>query len=102
MRLTVKLVLSTALLATPALAQDIRGLEVCSAEKQMDRRTSCLQANTEFLQQALDRLGRDARRQLAAADTEIAALKSRLAKLEDELAQLKKAAAANKPAADKK
>jgi len=88
MRLTVKLVLSTALLATPALAQDIRGLEVCSAEKQMDRRTSCLQAN--------------ARRQLAAADTEIAALKSRLAKLEDELAQLKKAAAANKPAADKK
>lgn len=89
------------LLTTPAFAQDIRGLEVCTAEKQMDRRTSCLQANTEFLQQALDRHQREARRQLAAADAEIAALKSRLAKLEEDLAQLKKAAA-TKPAADKK
>ena len=105
MRLDQKLSLSllaVVALATPALAQDIRGLEVCTAEKQMDRRTSCLQANTEFLHQALDRHQREARRQLAAADAEIAALKSRLAKLEEDLNQLKKAAAANKPAPDKK
>lgn len=95
-------IVAIALLASPALAQDIRGLEVCTAEKQMERRTSCLQANTEFLHQTLDRHQREARRQLAASDAEIAALKSRLTKLEDELAQLKKAAAANKPAADKK
>jgi hypothetical protein len=100
--MTRAIVAALTLLASPALAQDIRGLEVCTAEKQMDRRTSCLQANTEFLHQALDRLGREARRQQAAADAEIAALKSRLAKLEEDLAQLKKAAAANKPAADKK
>lgn len=100
--MTRTIVAALALLASPALAQDIRGLEVCTAEKQMDRRTSCLQANTEFLHQALDRHQREARRQLAAADAEIAALKSRLAKLEEDLAQLKKAAAANKPAPDKK
>lgn len=100
--MTRTVVAALVLLASPVLAQDIRGLEICTAEKQMERRTSCLQANTEFLHQALDRLGREARRQLAAADAEIAALKSRLAKLEDELAQLKKAAAANKPPTDKK
>lgn len=98
MRPTVILVLSTALLAAPALAQDIRGLEVCTAEKQMDRRTSCLQANTAFLQQALDKSQREAARKQAAADAEITALKARLAKLEDDLAQMKKNAAA-KPAA---
>jgi hypothetical protein len=38
-----------------ANAQDVRGLEVCTAEKDMARRTSCLQANVEFLQQALTR-----------------------------------------------
>jgi len=90
-------VLAVVALATPAVAQDIRGLEVCTAEKQMDRRTSCLQANTEFLQQALDRHQRESRRQLTAADAEIAALKTRLAKLEDDLAQLKKAAAKPEP-----
>jgi len=102
MRFGIRLAGLAVALATPALAQDIRGLEVCTAEKQMDRRTSCLQANTEFLHQALDRHQREARRQLAAADAEIAALKSRLAKLEEDLNLLKKAAAANKPAPDKK
>ncbi|MCW5694723.1 MAG: hypothetical protein KIT48_20385 [Pseudolabrys sp.] len=84
--------LMCALLA-PALAQDIRGLEVCTAEKQMDRRTSCLQANTDFLQQTLERHRRDAQKKQAAADTEIAALKERIAKLEQDLVSLKKAAA---------
>ena len=45
------LVLVTSL--SPAAAQDIRGVEVCTAEKQMERRTGCLQANVEFLEQAL-------------------------------------------------
>ena len=91
------------LLASPVAAQDVRGLEVCTAEKQMDRRTGCLQANVEFLQQALDRHMRDsnarltsASRDLAAAAAEIAVLKARLAKLERELAQLKAAAAHGK------
>ena len=88
--------LALAALPSPAIAQDIRGLEVCTAEKQMERRTGCLQANVEFLQQALTRLSREtqdkiaaAGRDLAAARAEIAALKSALAKLDSELAQLK-------------
>ena len=85
-----------AALAQPATAQDIRGLEVCTAEKQMERRTGCLQANVEFLQQALTRLAREtqdkiaaASRDLAAARAEIAALKSTMAELNSALAQMK-------------
>jgi len=83
-------------LASPAAAQDVRGLEVCTAEKQMERRTGCLQANIDFLQQALTRLTRETQdkittigRDLAGAQTEIAALKATIAKLNGELAQLK-------------
>jgi peptidoglycan hydrolase CwlO-like protein len=83
-------------LASPGAAQDIRGLEVCTAEKQMERRTGCLQANIEFLQQALTRLTRETQdkiatigRDLTVAQAEIAALKSTIAKLNGELAQLK-------------
>ncbi|MFZ0652660.1 MAG: hypothetical protein WAZ97_17540 [Pseudolabrys sp.] len=77
-------------------AQDIRGLEVCTAEKQMERRTGCLQSNMEFLQQALVKLAREtqdkmttANRDLAAARAEIVTLKSTVNKLADELTQLK-------------
>lgn len=80
----------------PALAQDIRGMENCTAEKQMDRRTGCLQANVEFLQQEMAKLKREmqnqltaANRDLAAAKTENAALKAALTKLEGDVAQLK-------------
>jgi septal ring factor EnvC (AmiA/AmiB activator) len=83
-------------LLSPAIAQDIRGLEVCTAEKQMERRTGCLQANVEYLQQALAKLTREtqdkraaASRDLAAARAEIATLKAALAKLSGDLAELK-------------
>ena len=86
--------------AVPALAQDVRGLEVCTAEKQMDRRTSCLQANTEFLQGAIERNARDARqkldaagKELASARNEIAALKAALAATQARLDKLEKAKA---------
>ena len=89
-------------LLSPAAAQDIRGLEVCTAERQMERRTGCLQANVEFLQQALTRLAREtqdklaaAGRDLAAARAEIAAIKSTLTKLDSELAQMKTKAEAS-------
>jgi septal ring factor EnvC (AmiA/AmiB activator) len=84
------------MLSSVARAQDIRGLEVCTAEKQMERRTGCLQANVEFLQQTLNRLTLETQdkmaatsRELAAAQTEIAELKSTMANLNDELARLK-------------
>ena len=85
-----------ATLPSPAAAQDIRGMEVCTAEKQMERRTGCLQANIEFLQQTLTKQAHDsddkiaaANRELAAARTEIAALKSTVEKLSSDLAKLK-------------
>lgn len=84
----------------PALAQDIRGMENCTVEKQIDRRTGCLQANVEFLQQEMAKLKRElqnqlnaANRDLAAVKTENAALKAALTKLEADVAQLKMKAA---------
>ena len=84
------------LAAAPVPAQDIRGMEVCTAEKQMERRTGCLQANVEFLHQVIARLTREtneklaaAGRDLAAVKAEIATLKLSLAKLDGELAQLR-------------
>jgi esterase/lipase len=84
-------------LAAPAAAQDVRGLEVCTAEKAMERRTSCLQSNVEFLQQALAKQARDtqvkidaANKYAAAQKAEIAALKTALDKLQLEVAELKK------------
>jgi hypothetical protein len=89
------LILIGALLSSAA-AQDVRGVEKCTAEAQMERRTGCLQANVEFLQQALTKLQRETREKLAtaareaAADrAEIATLKSTVAKLTSELASLK-------------
>src|SRR5947209_710620 len=84
------------ILSSGAASQDIPGLEVCTAEKQMDRRTGCLQSNDEFLQQALSKLTRETQakiaalgRALAAAQAEIAPLKSATEKLSAELAQFK-------------
>jgi septal ring factor EnvC (AmiA/AmiB activator) len=92
-------------LPPPATAQDIRGIEACMSEKQIERRTGCLQANIEFLQQSLTKLARElqdkigaAGRDLAAARAEIAELRSGMAKMNGELAQLK----ANAEAADTK
>ena len=90
-------VLTAVAMAAPAAAQDIRGLEVCTAEKAMDRRTSCLQSNIEFLHQALAKQARETKLKLDAASREaathkaaLAALKIELAKLQRELAELKK------------
>lgn len=92
-------------LLSPAAAQDIRGMEVCTAETRMERRTGCLQANVDFLQQELNKLAREtqdkiaaAARDLAAARAEIATLRSIVEKLKGELAETKAKA---EPAAKK-
>ena len=84
-------------IAAAAAAQDIRGLEVCTAEKAMERRTSCLQSNVEFLQQILAKHARETQAKLsavgqeaAAQKAEIAVLKADLAKLQRDLAEVKK------------
>ncbi len=92
--------LAASLVTSRAAAQDIRGLENCAAEKQMERRTGCLQANVEFLQQALAKQARAADDRIKAANAEIVALKARLTKLEADVAALKAKPA--EPAAAKK
>lgn len=86
------------LVVLPAAAQDIRGLEICTAEKQMERRTGCLQSNVEFLQKAMQKNAADAQQklsaanaQIAAADKEISALKDALAKMQARVGELEKA-----------
>ena len=85
------------LTASSALAQDIKGLEVCTAEKQMERRTACLQSNVEFLQQALSRETRRSQDALAAAGRTIAALQADMAALKAALAKTQAELAALKP-----
>ena len=74
------------LAASGARGQDVRGLEVCTAEKQMDRRTGCLQANIDFLMQLIDRNARDARQKLDAATKDVAAARNEITTLKASLA----------------
>jgi ubiquinone biosynthesis protein UbiJ len=56
----------------------------------MDRRTSCLQSNVEFLQQTVNKNTLEAQQKLAAATREITALKEALASLQARVDQLQK------------
>ena len=40
-------------------AQDVPGIEICTVEKTMERRTSCLQSNVDFLQKTITKLTTD-------------------------------------------
>lgn len=80
-------------LACQAAAQDVRGLEVCTAEKNMERRTGCLQANIEFLQQRLNKTTLEVQQKQTAADRELAAAKAQFAAAQSEIAALKEALA---------
>ena len=84
-------------------AQDVPGIEICTVEKTMERRTSCLQSNVDFLQKTITKLSADHQQKLDAANRQIENLKSTTASLQkivDELqAAQKKAAEDQKKAA---
>ena len=91
-----------ALLFTTAIpaelfAQDVPGIEICTAEKAMDRRTSCLQSNIDFLQKTITKLSVDHQQKLDAANRQIEALKAIVASLQKTVADLQ---AAQKQLAD--
>jgi hypothetical protein len=91
--------------AVAVSAQDIRGLEICTAEKSMERRTSCLQSNVEFLQQALAKQARETKARLDAAGREVEAQNAEIARLKAEMAGLREMLTALKkaePAKDRK
>ncbi len=100
----IRLILSLAIVtgfAASAVAQDIPGVENCSAEKAMDRRTGCLQANVNYLQTVVSRNAFDSQQRLAAANAEIAALKTTVARLQASVDQLVAAAKAAEEAKKK-
>lgn len=79
-----------------ARAQDVPGIEICTVEKTMERRTSCLQSNVDFLQKTINKLTSDHQQKLDAANRQIEALKSSVANLQKlvtdlQAAQLKQA-----------
>jgi hypothetical protein len=57
-------------------AQDVPGIEICTVEKTMERRTSCLQSNVDFLQKTITKLSADHQQKLDAANRQIDALKA--------------------------
>jgi len=104
----VKLHLAAAVLLLPVLAplgaargQDVVGIELCSAEKQMDRRTGCLQSNIDYLHKLITKNAADAQQKLTAANGEVGALKGEVAALKTEIAALKAALAAQQARIDK-
>ncbi|AWM11285.1 MULTISPECIES: hypothetical protein [Bradyrhizobium] len=88
---------ATLLLATlanaPTHAQDVPGIEICTVEKTMERRTSCLQSNVDFLQKTITKLTLDHRQKLDAANRQIDALKVTLAGLQKTIGDLQTAQA---------
>ncbi len=72
-------------------AQDIPGIEICTVEKTMERRTSCLQSNVEFLQKTMTKLSSDHQQKLDAANRQIEALKAAVAALQKTVADLQAA-----------
>jgi hypothetical protein len=87
----------TLLLATlavaPLRAQDVPGIEICTVEKTMERRTSCLQSNVDFLQKTITKLTLDHQQKLDAANRQIDALKVTLAGLQKTIGDLQAAQA---------
>src|SRR2546421_3083317 len=81
----------TVCLPASADAQDVPGIEICTVEKTMERRTSCLQSNVDFLQKTINKLSLDNQRRIDAASRQIDALKATVASLEKLVEEQKKA-----------
>jgi septal ring factor EnvC (AmiA/AmiB activator) len=102
--LVASVVVAACLLVSAATrAQDIPGIEICTVEKTMERRTSCLQSNVDFLQKTITKLGADHQQKLDAANRQIEGLKATVAslqKLVDELQAAQKKAAEDQKKTD--
>src|ERR1700759_2548824 len=72
-------------------AQDIPGIEICTVEKTMERRTSCLQSNVDFLQKTMTKQSTDHQQKLDAATPQIEVLKAALIVQQKSIDELKAA-----------
>ena len=92
----VALIAMACLLPGSVLAQDVPGIEICTVEKTMERRTSCLQSNVDFLMKTINKLSVEHQQRIDAANRQIDALKAGLASLQkiaDDLQAAQKKAA---------
>src|SRR5450756_1152872 len=80
--LVVSVAVAPYLPVTAARAQDVPGIEICTVEKTMERRTSCLQSNVDFLQKTIAKLAADHQQKLDAANRQIEGLKAGVASLQ--------------------
>ncbi|KYG24047.1 hypothetical protein SE92_30485 [Bradyrhizobium sp. AT1] len=87
------ILLLASLAHVPVHAQDVPGIEICTVEKTMERRTSCLQSNVDFLQKTITKLNLDHQQKLDAAGRQIDALKTSVAGLQKTLLDLQAAQA---------
>ncbi|MET4275347.1 MULTISPECIES: hypothetical protein [unclassified Bradyrhizobium] len=87
------MLLLATLAIVPVRAQDVPGIEICTVEKTMERRTSCLQSNVDFLQKTITKLNLDHQQKLDAAGRQIDALKTTVAGLQKMLGDLQAAQA---------
>ena len=71
-------------------AQDVPGIEICTVEKTMERRTSCLQSNVDFLQKTINKLNSDHQQKLDAANRQIEGLKGSVTALQKVVDDLQK------------
>ena len=89
----IKLIATLLMAAFPASvhAQDVPGIEICTVEKTMERRTSCLQSNVDFLQKTITKLNSDHQQKIDAANRQVEALKSAVVGLQRMVADLQTA-----------
>ena len=78
-------------LSATARAQDVPGIEICTVEKTMERRTSCLQSNVDFLQKTINKMTLDHQQKIDAANRQIEALKSAMVGTQKIVVDLQKA-----------
>lgn len=92
-----------ALFAEPSLAvaQDIPGIENCSAEKDMARRTGCLQSNVNYLKAQLTQMQTVTFGRIEAANRQIDALKATIVSLQTTVTELKETMAKQSGGAQK-
>jgi hypothetical protein len=89
--LVTAIMLAPRVMISAAGAQDVPGIEICTVEKTMERRTSCLQSNIDFLQKTITKLGVDQQQKLDAANRQIEGLKGAIAGLQKTVDDLRAA-----------
>ena len=86
---TVLILSSLLVFVPPVFAQDVPGIEICTVEKTMERRTGCLQSNIDFLKKTITKASLDSQQRIDAANRQVDALKAMVVGLQKAIDDLK-------------